>query len=423
MSVTENCILAGAPPLLGEHFPAVSAPKAKIYDKIIAGGGLAAIFSAYEILRQAQEAGKKISVLVLAKEISAPCGAGSQMVPVAEGMFNKGVQNAPEIGAFMREAYTALEATIFREHNPCRYAPGYEIKATTGDELDHAINSMTGCGIFKPGEILHNPRNQIFHLPGHAHSILVNGFAGQVNMPELLDYLVTGIRRMGGIIIEGASYQSHAANGGNFTVQTNIGEFYSRMPPLLATGAKHQKLFFDFKNIECEVIHTMGLVLGPLSVADAVAISKRSMAMTDAVLTGDFLWGGIDSKNYFTFGRGDTPDPSPESRERTYHDITGQLENLYPGIVQKYRPHIFFGPMLVPKNRMPVVGRMPGCDAAGGWSGMGIVAGYAAALAYADWIVHGRDQKLKFFESFHPGKFAIPEQIETPAETPSRLIA
>ncbi|MGB4107463.1 MAG: FAD-dependent oxidoreductase [Alphaproteobacteria bacterium] len=416
LDIAHGCSL----PPVNAQFSANAPVPDQVFDKIIAGGGLAAIFTAYEILKQAKDARKKISVLVVAEEISAPCSAGSQMVPVAEGTFYEKAENSVETSAAMREAYTALKLTIRRVS--CRHTPGYEIKAMTKDELDHAVTGMTSRGIFKTDEILPNSRNQIFNLPGHNHSVLINSFAGQVNMPELLDGLVANIREMGGRI-EQARYQSHAANGNGFTAQTNKGLFHSRTPPLIATGAKHHKAFFDFRNIECNVIHTMALVLGSLSVADAWAIAKRSMAMTDAILTGDFLWGGIDDKFYFTFGRGDTDDTSPENIKRIYADITGQIENFYPGIIEKYPPRVFFGPMLVPKNRMPIVGRMPECDVAGGWSGMGVVAGYAAALAFADWVVHGRDQKLKFFESFHPGKFAMPEQIETPAEPPARLIA
>jgi glycine/D-amino acid oxidase-like deaminating enzyme len=61
--------------------------------------------------------------------------------------------------------------------------------------------------------------------------------------------------------------------------------------------------------------------------------------------------------------------------------------------------------MLVAENRMPIVGRMKDFDVAGGWTGIGIVAGYSAAQAYADWVVNGNDEKLKLFESMQPGFF------------------
>jgi glycine/D-amino acid oxidase-like deaminating enzyme len=54
-------------------------------------------------------------------------------------------------------------------------------------------------------------------------------------------------------------------------------------------------------------------------------------------------------------------------------------------------------------------------DVAGGWAGMGIVAGYAAAQAYADWIVHGDDTNLKLFEEMQPGKFESTHKQPTPA--------
>ena len=76
------------------------------------------------------------------------------------------------------------------------------------------------------------------------------------------------------------------------------------------------------------------------------------------------------------------------------------------GITKKYPPTISFGPILIAENRMPIVGRMKDFDVAGGWAGIGVVAGFAAADAYADWIVHGNDEKLKLFEAMQPGKFS-----------------
>jgi glycine/D-amino acid oxidase-like deaminating enzyme len=398
-------------PQLNAQFSTSAPANNHIFDKIIVGGGPAAIFAAHEILRQAKAVPEKISILVIADKFSAPCGAGSQLVPEVEGMFAGGISNAPEIGEMMRETYIDFRSMIRRGDIACRLAEGYEIKAETMNELDHAVSHMTRCNVFKEDEITPNSRNQVFNLPGHDHSILVSHFAGQVNMPELLDALIGEIHEMGGRI-EKAAYQNHASNSGIFAVKTSKQEFFSRTPPLIATGALHHKSLLASKNIETSVLHTMGLVLGPLSNADAVAISKRSMAMTNALLVGDFLWGGVDEKNYFTFGRGDTDDPSPANTMRIYEDITQQLEKLYPGLVSKYPPRMFFGPMLIPPRRMPIVGRLDDFDVAGGWSGMGIIPGYAAARAYADWIVHGRDEKLKLFESFHPGMFNTRRTLE-----------
>ncbi|MCE7886538.1 MAG: FAD-binding oxidoreductase [Alphaproteobacteria bacterium PRO2] len=416
MSVSETVSSACAPLNVCFSFNAEASEQDhhKIYDKIIAGGGPAAIFTAHRILEQAKDAKTNISVLVIADRLSAPCGAGSQIVPEVEGVFAEEVRNPAEIGEMMRETYIDFKSMITRRRIACRLSEGYEIKAATRDELDYAVTQMTRCNVFKDDEIIANSRGQIFNLPGHDHSILVNSFAGQLNMPELLEHLIAEIGEMGGRI-EKAVYQGHTAGENIFSVQTDKGIFRSRTPLLIATGALHHKSLFEARNIECGVLHTMGLVLGPLSGADASAIRKRTMAMTNALLVGDFLWGGVDDKNFFTFGRGDTDDPGPANMMRIYESITQQLDQLYPGLVQKYAPRIFFGPMLIPPGRMPVVGRMADCDVAGGWSGMGIIPGYAAARAYADWIVHGRDQKLKLFESFHPKIFAAHAPPEKPA--------
>jgi hypothetical protein len=74
-------------------------------------------------------------------------------VPEVEGMFAGEISNAPEIGEMMRETYIDFRSMIRRGDIACRLAEGYEIKAETQDELDHAVSHMTRCNVFKEGEI------------------------------------------------------------------------------------------------------------------------------------------------------------------------------------------------------------------------------------------------------------------------------
>jgi len=59
------------------------------------------------------------------------------------------------------------------------------------------------------------------------------------------------------------------------------------------------------------------------------------------------------------------------------------------------------------ENRMPIVGRSAEACWSGAWGGFGIVPGFAAAKAYASWIVDGDDTQLRVFEALQP-KFLGP---------------
>lgn len=373
------------------------------FDKIvIAGGGLAAFFTAYEILKQAKEAGRELSVLLVAEKISSPCTAGSHVVLELEGMFHG--QDANACADILRHGFNSLKGTIEREKIDCRFKQGYEVKGRTAEELDTLVKDMLEHGVYKASEIKANTDNQTFKLPGYDHSVSIDTI-GQVNMPELLLGMMTKIEAMGGRVLEGARYEGQSKDeNGNYIVHTSAGDYTTRSKPVLATGAEHQRSLKDF-NFKAEVVHTMGLVLGPLSKEDAAMMSNGPMAICDTVLDGDVLWGGIDEKGFFTLGRGDLKDASHEERDKLYQEIVDLIESKYPGLTKKYPPEVSFGAMLVPENKMPIVGRLQDYDVMGGWAGMGVVAGYAAAQAYAKWIISGDDADLRTFEAMQPGGF------------------
>ena len=374
------------------------------YDKIIiAGGGLAAFFTAYEILRQAREAGRKLSVLMVADKLNVPCTAGSHVVLELEGMF-EGEKPDPKIGPLLRRGQEDLKNTISRESISCRYSEGYEIKSKDAGELDSLVDEMIERGVYKTAEIRPNATSQCFNLPGYSHSIAIDSI-GQVNMPELIDGLKERIEAMGGVILEGTRYEGHTwTDDGFYVVKTSKGNFYTPTKPFTATGAQHlhDRQDFPFRG---NVAHSMGIVMGPLDPEDAAMMSNGPMAMCDTNLSGDVLWGGIDEKRFFTIGRGDLDSASEADRDKLLAEMVDLVESLYPGLTEKYPPEVSFGAMLVPENKMPVVGRLPDYDVASGWAGMGIVAGYAAAKAYAEWVVHERDDNLKIFENMQRGKF------------------
>ncbi len=368
---------------------------------------MAALFTAYEILRQAQDASKKMDVIVLAEQFNVPCIAGNHIVLGLEGLYQEKapIDNHAEICAMMTRSLKNLERMIAQEKINCRYSLSYEIKAEQKEILQKNLNNMVEKGLYAANSINMNSENQVFNLPGCAHSVLLDCI-GQLNMPELLGALTIRIKNMGGQILEGVRYESQERDkDGTYTIHTSHGDYHTNTKLFLATGAEHHKSLPEFSTAKCKIIYTMAIVIGPLSQEDATKISAAPMAMVQIDSGDDILWGGLDEQNLLTIGRGDTEDGSNENRERIRIRIMNQIENLYPGLSEKYSAVVSFGPMLSPSNGMPLVGRMEHYDVAGGWGGFGIVAGYGAAQAYADWIVNGNDEQLKIFESMHPEIF------------------
>lgn len=379
-------------------------------DKIIiAGGGMTALFTAYEILRQAQHTGKKMDVVVLAERFNVPGTAGNHIVLGLEGLYHEKapIDNHAEIYAMMRRSLKNLERMIAQKKINCRYSLSYEIKAAQKEILHKNLDNMIEKGLYTANSINMNSENQIFNLPGCAYSASLDCI-GQLNMPELLGALITHIKNTGGQILEGVRYESQEKNkDGTYTIRTSHGDYHTNSKPFLATGAEHHKSLPKVAAAKCKIIYTMAIVIGPLSQEDSAKISAAPMAMVQIDSGDDILWGGLDEQNLLTIGRGDTEDGSNENRERIRIRIMNQIENLYPGLSEKYPAVVSFGPMLSPSNGMPIVGRMENYDVAGGWGGFGIVAGYGAAQAYADWIVNGNDEQLKIFESMHPEIFQV----------------
>lgn len=373
-------------------------------DIIIAGGGLAAIFTAYELLRQSRDTGKTLDILILAEKFNTPCSAGSHAVLEIEGMFNDRIEQIEELGILLRRGLDKIESTILAEKINCRFNKGYEIKSRTREELEDLVEAMRSNGAYTRREVKWNSKLQKFNLPGHDYSLSIDSI-GQINMPEMITGMISAIRNMGGRIIEGATYQRQSkSHQNNYVVETNLGHFTTTAKPFIATGAHHQQSLIDL-SLDTEVVYTMCSVTGPLSQEDANKISKKPMAICNTELNGDVLWGGLDEKGFLTIGRGGIVNPTDADRDHLQADILGQIEKMYPGLTEKYKTEISFGPMLIAENKMPIVGRMKDYDIAGGWAGMGIVAGFTAAHAYARWIVKGYEDELRVFESLQPDLF------------------
>lgn len=373
------------------------------HDLVIAGGGLSALFTAYEILRQGTNAGKELDVMVLADVLNAPCSAGSHVVLEHEGLFQPTLpgRQRRDISRLFREGLEGLETTIADEEIDCSLHRGYEWKSPDKADLQATVADVIAKRMYRTDEFNFDPDVQAFNLPGYDHSVRLDCI-GQVNMGKLVGALTERIRDMGGQVWERGRYLSQETlRDGRTLVRSSLGSIVSRRKPLIATGAVHMRGLQGF-TVDTNVVYTMCLVLGPLGEEDARRICPTPTAFSDTNMQGDVLWGGIDDMRRFTIGKHHVSDSSPIRQQDIRADLLRFVDGLYPGLTKKYPTQASFGAMLVAKNHLPVVGRMKSFDVMGGWAGEGIVPGYAAAQAYARWVLYNDDYALKIFESMQP---------------------
>jgi glycine/D-amino acid oxidase-like deaminating enzyme len=371
---------------------------------IVVGGGMAGLFSAYHLLVRAIDAGKAINVTLITDKISAPCSAGSHLVPGVDGFYQDD-QEDKDLRDLLQQGMDGISALVRDNAINCNLAIGYEIKGKTADAVTETRKLMLIHGGYASHELVVNSDSQRFHLQGYDHSMDVAGL-GQVNTPQLLEALQSLIIGLGGKVELGVAYQEHACNDdGTYTIKTAKGEIAADYKPLICTGAGHQATLQGY-DVAGELIYTMCAVFGPLSEADARKISPHgAMAMCNTDLADDVIWGGIDPDNRLTLGFGTNHDPSDTARDALELRVLAIANRLFDNVADKYPCTISYGAIFEPANGMPVVGRADGFDIMGGWGGLGIVAGFIAAKAYAAWIVDGKDADLQVFERLHPDFF------------------
>lgn len=386
---------------------------------VIAGGGLAGLFTAYELLSQARRHRRSLDVTLIAERLSSPSAAGSHVVLEQSGLFHADMPDKArkEFSTILRAGMDGLEKTIRMESIDCSFVKGYEWKSKTRKALSAIIDDAIRKKIYRPDEFNFDVFAQDFTLPGYRYGARLESI-GQVNVPALLNGLVERIRAMGGKVFENERYASHEKTGAHrYRIHTGTGAtFMADRKPVMATGADHMRTLPGF-NLRTHSIYTMSAVFGPLSEDDRRRVAHAPVAFCDTNQAGDVLWGGIDDKGRLTLGRGENPTASIAGRDALTRDIIERAETILPGILDRYIPHTTYKSMMVADNHLPIVGRMAQYDVLGGWGGEGIVPGYAAARAYALWVLMGDDRDLKIFESLQPaGTFLSPHAGQRPGQ-------
>jgi glycine/D-amino acid oxidase-like deaminating enzyme len=356
---------------------------------------------------------------MIADQYSTPVPHGNHICPELDGLFEGEKEDHPyaaEAQKRMAAAVTELINIIKEEKIDCRLAMGYEVKGSDKEEFLNGIQDMIDRGVYRPDQMVRNDDDQAFKMNGYPYSVRFKDI-GQLDLMELIQGLSKAVvEHFGGEVRLGTRFESsEAAPDGTYIVHTDKGDMYSNHAPVLLTGAYHMHNLPELQD-STEIRYTMAYVFGPLTVQDAKKISKdgQPMAIGDTNML-DVRWGGLDAKRYLTFGRGDLDAPQkgdqndPEFRAQVSAlktSLDEEIKQVFPGLLENYKPNITLGPMLMTDNQLPVVMRGKDYDAIGAWSGTGIAAAWAVTRDYADYLVTGNDEKLRFWESLQPaGRF------------------
>jgi thioredoxin reductase len=260
---------------------------------VIIGGGLAAFFTAYNILLRGGHA------TIVADHTNVPCSAGNQIDYRIDGYFQDDMSADQGMQGMLRSARDDIECMLLREGANCRFHPGYEVKARTSEDIERAQAMLHRAGILTEG---FNNASQIFKYPDHPHSLRVQGM-GQVNMPEVLEIVKQAVIRMGGDVRLGTLYMNHTRRAdGMYEIKTDHGVIVNAHSPLIATGAEHMHQALGAALPGRKLVYTAAAVIGPLSETDKLCVASEPMAFCDSLVEGDFVWGTLDPLNMLTIG-------------------------------------------------------------------------------------------------------------------------
>lgn len=369
-----------------------------LYDKIIVGGGVAGLASAYEILTSAKKAGKPIKLAVLTEKVNSPTRAGTNIVLGIDG-FEDGElpSNAAKLCELVRAGLERLNEVVRLERISCRHDLNLQLIARTKAENLARVKFLEDRFGYRPEEHrdVTNPEDCL-HFAGLTEAWEID-IVGQINGPEFLEGLAAVIRRHGGEIIENTSFTGYSKAGATTEVQTTNGT-YKTSTPVLYAGGPHLMRKMPGLPVAINPIYTMALHV-ELTPEDARDLCKRPVAFFNPTL--DNLWGSLDCKNVLTFGQDDTDDPN----QRDEHEarLRKTFDQLLPHLVGKYDAEMTFSfnAMAFTKNWLPLVGRLADFDVVTGNCGRGFAQSFAEAQAYSDHFINGDDRKLLLFESLN----------------------
>jgi glycine/D-amino acid oxidase-like deaminating enzyme len=388
-----------------------------IFEKIVVGGGIAGLWSAYEILRIAQDTGKPLpKVVLLTDKIHAPTAAGSNLSRGIDGYEEGSHAHAPMVQQLVRDAMAQVGRIVAVEQIACRWNMGSQLLGDSQQAIDGVKVFLVNQFGYQPNELKDLEANDMLKFPGYARGIYTDAI-GQINVPELQVGLIKAIARLGGQVIVGAAYQDQqfGDNGITHVLTANGATYETKSAPLLATGAHHMAhLGLPVSALYTAVIHI------PLDVEDVKKIlpNCNPMAFSDTKLDGDVFWGSLDNKGVLTIGFGETDNPHDADRLR--QALLNKFGQMFPDFAETYAGKISysFNAQTMTKNGFPLVGRLGAFDINTGWCTRGIVSSLAAATAYAKYFILGDDKDLKLFEALNVD--AIRPNFKVAAEPANR---
>jgi|GEM_PF-5631774 len=407
----------------------------KLHDTVIVnGGGQAAFANAIAIAEEAQKAGKKIDIVMIADKFSTPVPVGNHLCPESDGMFEGEFSDhsaySAEYQQSMVDGLNYLIDVVKKYNIDCRMALGYEVKGNNLAEFEEGVQDMIDRGVYKAEDIIRNDGDQKLKMDGYPYSVFINGTIGQINLMDMIKGLSKVVTEHFGVDVRmDTKYQdSKQLPNGQWVTYTDKGELYSTKEPILAHGAyalKNNPAISKHTEIRYTLAFTSDEPL-PADVWQKISGGKPQ-AIGDTNMA-DVRWGGIDPKGYFTFGRGDLDAPAngnekdPEfigQVKALEQEIRDEIRTTFPGVdADKLRMTV--GPMLMTDNQLPVVLRTNKGIIMGSWSGTGIASAWGAALDVAKFIVHGDESGMDKYTKMHP---EIMAELERPAPAPANKSA
>jgi gamma-glutamylputrescine oxidase len=371
-------------------------------DVVIVGGGIAGMMTAYEIL----DRNPALRVLVAEK---ANMGGGA--TGLSGGHIVHGFQGDPEVNKdllndLVAQGLRRLVEVVNREKIECDLSMGYLYLAnySDSDALERLLESRQRQGLTGLINLDKNALWEILRICGF-DCALFNPNIGHLIPRKFVVGLVSALKTKGADLRERLVFKNVLETSSGVIVQLGT-RSVSANYVILAGGVEQATLIPKLRS-RIATIYTCAVSVGPMEESTYLKIlpTGNPIAFCDLNISGNVLWGTIDSDRYLQIGLGEGVAPL-ETEE-----IRKTFDNLFPSLAsfgKRYRS----GALAVTSNGLPIVGRRLAKSkriiVCNGWAGKGLVPSVAAAVAIAKYIAESDDRQLTLFESMQGQRYIPP---------------